>query len=143
MEEKNIGFELKTINNLLKRKIENEISANEEMTRNHGYILCFLYQQKEKDIFQKDIEIEFSIRRSTATEILNLMEKNGLIKRMNYKRDARLKKILLTEKGLQMHQQTYNKIQIFEQKLKNNLTKEEIEKFFSILDKIKNNINNV
>ena len=143
MEEKHIGFELKTINNLLKRKIENEISANEEMTRNHAYILCFLYEQKERDIFQKDIEIEFSIRRSTATEILNLMEKNGLIKRMSYKKDARLKKILLTKKGLQIHQQTYNKIQIFEQKLKNNLTKEELGKFFSVLDKIKNNINNV
>ena len=113
------------------------------MTRNHAYILCFLYEQKERDIFQKDIEIEFSIRRSTATEILNLMEKNGLIKRMSYKKDARLKKILLTKKGLQIHQQTYNKIQIFEQKLKNNLTKEELGKFFSVLDKIKNNINNV
>ncbi len=34
-----------------------------------------------KEIFQKDIEAEFNIRRSTATGILKLMEKNGFINR--------------------------------------------------------------
>ena len=99
--------------------------------------------KKDQNIFQKDIEQEFSIRRSTATGILNIMEKNDLIKRVNYKNDARLKKVVLTEKGLNLCEQSYNKIQQFEQKLKNNLSKQELENFFCTLEKIKNNINNI
>ena len=143
MKERNIGFEIKTTSNLIRRKIENEISEDENMTGNQGYILGFLYHQKDRDIFQKDIEQEFSIRRSTATGILNVMEKNNLIKRVSSKEDARLKKIILTKKGLKMHQQSYNKMQLIEKNLKNKLTEKEIEEFFHILDKIKDNINDI
>ena len=143
MKERNIGFEIKTTSNLIRRKIENEISEDENMTGNQGYILGFLYHQKDRDIFQKDIEQEFSIRRSTATGILNVMEKNDLIKRVSSKEDARLKKIILTKKGLKMHQQSYNKMQLIEKNLKNKLTEKEIEEFFHILDKIKDNINDI
>ena len=140
---KNIGIELKTVTILMKRKMEKEISENENITGNHGYILGFLCMKKDQNIFQKDIEQEFSIRRSTATVILNIMEKNDLIKRVNCKNDARLKKVVLTEKGLNLCEQSYNKIQQFEQKLKNNLSKQELENFFCTLEKIKNNINNI
>lgn len=143
MKKRNIGFEIKTTSNLIRRKIENEISEDENMTGNQGYILGFLYHQKDRDIFQKDIEQEFSIRRSTATGILNVMEKNNLIKRVSSKEDARLKKIILTKKGLKMHQQSYNKMQLIEKNLKNKLTEKEIEEFFHILDKIKDNINDI
>lgn len=142
MEERHIGLEIKTISNLMRRKMENEIRKNENLTGNHGYILGFLYHQQNKDIFQRDIEQEFSIRRSTATGILNIMEKNNLIKRIDYKGDARLKKIILTKKGIEMHKQAFDKIQEFERNIKKGLTKQEMDNFFYVLDKIKNNMNN-
>jgi len=52
-----------------------------------------------RDIYQKDVEAEFQIRRSTATGILQLLEKNGFILRKAEDRDARLKKIVPTEKA--------------------------------------------
>lgn len=143
MESKNIGIELKTVTILMKRKMEKEIAESENITGNHGYVLGFLYMKKGKDIFQKDIEQEFSIRRSTATGILNIMEKNNLIKRVNSNDDARLKRIILTEKGLNLCQQSYNKIQQFEKKLKGNLEEKELDNFFCTLEKIKYNINNI
>ena len=142
MEERHIGFEIKTVSNLMRRKIENEVRQSENLTGNHTYILGFLYHQQNKDIFQKDIEQEFSIRRSTATGILNIMEKNGLLKRVSVDEDARLKKIILTKKGIEMHKQAFDKIQEFEKNLKKGLTDQELNYFFYVLDKIKNNIEN-
>ena len=46
-----------------------------------------------KDTFQKDIESEFSINRSTTSEMLKLMCKKGMIQRVPVAHDARLKKI--------------------------------------------------
>lgn len=140
MEEKSIGLEIKKITVLMKRKMEKEIGSFQNITGNHSYILGYLYDNSNKDIFQKDIEKIFSIRRSTATEILNIMEKNDLIKRLPCKEDSRKKKIVLTEKGEKIQKETISKINQFEKKLKSNLTQEELTKFFNTLDKIKSNI---
>ena len=52
-----------------------------------------------REVYQKDIEEEFRIRKSTATGILQLMEKNGFISRESSKKDARLKRIVPTPKA--------------------------------------------
>ena len=58
-----------------------------------------LFQAPLGDIYQKDIEKAFQIRRSSATGILQLLEKNGFIYRETVEWDARLKKLLPTPKS--------------------------------------------
>ncbi len=140
MEEKSIGLEIKKLTVLMKRNMEKEIGCYDNLTGNHSYILGFLYVNSQKDIFQKDIEKVFSIRRSTATGILNIMEKNSLIERVACTEDSRMKKIVLTEKGKQIQKESFEKIKKFEKKLKANLTEDELNQFFIILDKIRSNI---
>lgn len=45
---------------------------------------------------------KFSITRSTASRVLSLMEKKGLITRESVERDARVRKIVLTAQGEQI-----------------------------------------
>ena len=68
----------------------------DELTAMHGWILGYLCRNEDKDIFQKDIEAEFKICRSTVTNILKLMEKKGYIRRESVPYDARLKEDLDT-----------------------------------------------
>ena len=75
---------------------------DEDVTAVNGRIIMYLYHHKEEDIFQKDIENEFSIRRSTSSSIISLMEKKGYIERVSVAHDARLKKLVLTDKALQV-----------------------------------------
>lgn len=64
------------------------------------HILKFiLLETLHREIYQKDIEEEFQIRKSTVTGILQLMEKNGFIYRENVEKDARLKRIVPTKKA--------------------------------------------
>ena len=91
------------IMNLIKRqcaKIENKNSKC-ALTPKQGIIIGFIHShiKNGEDVFQKDIEKEFSLRRSSASEILALMEKNGLITREQTKDDARMKKLVLTQKA--------------------------------------------
>lgn len=142
MEEKRrIGFEIRTLNNLIKRYVQSARPAElDSSTGVHGWALRFFYENKDKDIFQRDFEIRFSIRRSTATNMLKLMEANGLIMRVSVDYDARLKKIVLTDKAVDIHKKIAKNIDATEKLLSRNIDDKELEEFFSTLDKIKANL---
>ena len=137
-----MGFEIRNIYNLIRRHVDNlpALKAAKSVTGIHSWVIGYLYNHQEQDIYQRDIEDKFSIRRSTATAILQRMEKNGMIIRRSVAHDARLKKLELTEKAIQIQQQVEREISAFEQKLVNGLTKEEIEMFYKIADKMKRNL---
>jgi DNA-binding MarR family transcriptional regulator len=113
---------------------------SERPTGMQHWILGHIHQNAECDIFQKDLEATFELRRSTATGILNLLEKNGYIKREPVDYDARLKKLSLTPKALLFCEQSIEKMKEMENKLAKGLTQEEITTLIGLLGKIKNNL---
>ncbi len=141
MKNRHLGFEIRTLNNLVKRYFEQHKPEEfQESTGVHGWAIHYFYENREKDVFQRDFEMRFSIRRSTATNMLKLMEKNGLIKREWVDYDARLKKIVLTEKAIEIHKKATKNIEMLENTLKEGITDEELTSFYSVLDKIKANL---
>ena len=74
-----------------------------DLTIMQKHILKFiLLETMHKDLYQKDIEEEFQIRKSTVTGYVQLMEKNGLIQRKSVESDARLKSLIPTEKAIRL-----------------------------------------
>ena len=142
MEEKRaIGLELRRLNILVKRFIENNRPRElDEYTSVHGWALRYFYENRDRDVFQKDFEAYFSIRRSTATKILQLMEKNEFILRESVPYDARLKKIVLTEKAVRLYKMILADIDKNEKLFVRGISDEELEAFFATLDKIKANL---
>lgn len=140
-QDRQIGFEVRTLNNFTKRYFEqNKPDVFKESTGVHGWAIRYFYDNRDKDIFQRDFELRFSIRRSTATNMLKLMEKNGIICRIPVDYDARLKKIVLTDKAIKFHKQATQNLEMLENSLKEGITSEELETFFNVIDKIKNNM---
>jgi len=143
---KSIGLEVKTLCNMIKRelddsKTEEEKIARQDLTGVQGWIVGYICgKSKEEDVFQKDIEKEFNIRRSTATGILQQLEKKGYIERVPVDHDARLKKLVLTPKAIEAHSFIMNRIKETESKLVNGLSEGEIIFFFEIMEKIKKNL---
>lgn len=136
-----IGFELRTLNNLIKRDIESsKVFEYCKATGLHGWAIGYFYENRDRDIFQRDFETHFSIRRSTASNILSCMEKNGFIIRESVEHDARLKKIILTERAIELHKTIIKDIKNREERLKKGIDKEELECFFRVIDKIKANL---
>jgi MarR family transcriptional regulator, repressor for mepA len=103
------------------------------------WIIGFLDMNEGKEIFQKDIEAEFNIRRSTATGILQLMEKNGFITRQPVGRDSRLKKVVLTPQAKDLALRVKQRMKHADAELAKGLSQEELNTFFAIIDKIKKN----
>lgn len=78
----------------------NSMINDDGLTTMQKHVLKFLLLETlHKVVYQKDIEEEFQIRKSTATGMLQLLEKNGFIVRESEKKDARLKRIIPTKKA--------------------------------------------
>lgn len=144
MKNKKIGGEISQIKNLFSRVVENSdvIKCANKLTSSNSYILGFLYRHKHQDVFQKTIEETFMITKSTASQILKLMEQNGLISRIPVESDARLKKIILTENGEAIHSKIRNRLDEVEEIALNGFSENDKKKLFEYLDKVKTNLKN-
>lgn len=138
---KYIGVEISRTNNVLKRNCNtSELSRElEQATGKNGWIIGFIAENSDKDIFQRDIEEKFSIRRSTVSSMLQLMEKKGFVVRESVSYDARLKKLTLTPKAWEMQKKMLEGLDGMEKRLRSGLTEEEVEQFFRLIEKIRNN----
>lgn len=137
-----IGYENKRLENELhSRMAAYRVSVGgEDLTMMQCWIIRFLYEHEEEEVYQRDIEAEFSIARSTATGILKLMEKKGYIRRVSVERDARLKKLELTALGVNMEEGTIRNINQMETLLRQGISDEELEVFFRVIRKMRSNI---
>ena len=124
--EREIGFVIRRLNNAIKRDVEkskDELQV-EEIKGINGWVISYFYENRDKDIFQRDFEEKFSIRGSTASRMLKTMEQKGFIERQSVANDARLKKIVLTEKAIKQHNIIMNDIIKREKRLKNGIDEE-------------------
>lgn len=139
-----IGHEIKAINQVIQRKIFSSVAnaGIDKITVMHGWIMEYLYKNRKRDVYQKDIESEFAISRSTVTNIVKLMEKKGYIKRASVKSDARLKKIILTDKGSETYKLIRQTIIDDENRFNSLLTDEERNTFFDLIRKLRSGIEN-
>ena len=122
------------LSNKLRRKFD-MLSSRKEFSGSQGRTLRFLLSQTE-DIYQKDIEEEYSIRPSTATQLLKQMEKNGLIIREPEAYDNRLKKIVVTDKALLYKQQVIEDLTTLEETLIKGISETDLQVFFRVTEKM-------
>ena len=138
-----IGFQLKSINNLIKRNLVMRFdkAGLTELVGMQGPVIGFIYDKGQGGpIFQRDIEQAFDVRRSTATVMLQNLEQKGYIVREAVEQDARLKRIVLTEKAIEQNLRIRRQIDAFHDELEQGLTDGEKEEFTRILNKIKKNL---
>ena len=137
--------EIKYINTLIARhSIEkNFLKFDTQISRVNAFIIKYLIENNNKQIFQKDIEEKFGITKSTASSVLKLMEEKKLIERKSLPNDARFKNIVPTQKAIDIHNSIKQTILEDENLFFNNFSNEEISSFKALLKKLKNNIKNI
>ena len=141
-ERKLISHELRVIGNKMKRRAEDSIPPEIKcsVTSVQGRVIGYLYRNREREVFQRDVEETFSVTRATASAMLSAMERSGLITRRGVERDARLKKLELTDRAVCYHEQIWQGIQKFEAMLTQGLSAEEKETLLRLLRKVEANI---
>jgi len=142
-EQRQIGRELHRLDNGIRRYLcqhSHSLKSKEDVTGNNIRIIRFLRSNVNRDIYQKDVEKEFGITRSTASRVLVLMEEKGLVKRLGVDHDARLKKLVLTEKSIQMGDRMHQIGEQTDAQLLQGFSEEEKMQLFGFIDRMVENI---
>lgn len=128
LNEMHVGRLIHILSHTMKRHNPAEVMENDDLTTMQKHVLKFiLLETMHRDLYQKDIEEEFQIRKPTVTGILKLMEKNGYIYRESAKQDARLKQIIPTEKAEKIRPAILKSIEEGEAKMLRGIPKEDVE----------------
>lgn len=131
-----LGNQIIILSNQVKHYLH-QAAEVEGISGSQSRILHYISEfSRKSEVYQKDVEEFFYLRRSTVTQTLQTMEKNGLIKRSSVARDARLKKLELTEAGQALEAKIHTRVMQMEQRLSDCLSEEEITQFLSITDKL-------
>lgn len=141
--QRTVSAQLRTLTRRIHRFIENSPNKKQidSVTGTNGWIIAYLSCKKDVDVFQRDIEREFDITRSTASKVIDLMEQKGLIERQKVSSDARLKKLTLTPKAEQLAALFEKDQQILEETLTKGFSDDEKKTLNEYIVRMKNNLN--
>lgn len=142
MEKIRIGVELRALSNAIRRYFEFSSYGQEiqNATGNNKWILHYLAENHENEVYQKDIETHFNTARSTVSKVLNLMEQKGLIQRQTVPHDARLKRIVLTEQAWKLRELMREDAEGMEKTLTKGFTEDELKVLYSYLKRMRENM---
>ena len=135
-----LGIDIRILSNLIYHKMNQITTETDNLTVHQCFILQYLSQNTGKEIYQKDIEELFSIKRSTANQMLRTLENRGYISRVASKNDSRKNIIALTKEGMVASEHLTQHMYQFMKKLHGDIDTEELEQFEATLKKLWHNI---
>ncbi len=142
---RHVGKAIRSLNNILMRRFDSNRPDKEALgriTNANRWVIGYLTDQeaKGKDVFQRDLEEAFCITRSTVSKVIDLMIQKGLIERQAVPYDARLKKLKLTEKAVELSKRVRAYADGVEKDVTAGFTEEEIDMLLSYIDRIRKNL---
>lgn len=124
---------IEEVKELLSSNIWDNIFLN--CSKNEVLIFWLLYRRNEVNM--TEIAEYIHVPLNTATGIINRMEKNELIVRNRSKDDKRVVLIGFSEKGMVQFQSLVNELMYYGMTVMSSFTKEEIELFHKMTNKVK------
>ena len=128
---KNTGRLLKMASNHLTKQLD-DFAKKFNLTWNQMTLIDYL--SRCQPCTQKEIEKEFTIQRSTASIMIQRMEKKGLITRRICDDDARQRKITLTSQASPLIEEVHRFMITQQSQLESYFSKNEIDNFEKILN---------
>lgn len=148
MKEKNILFQIKNLEKIILRRLvpdelekQNILEIAKRPTPTQMQIIGYIINNKDREVYQRDLEERLNLRRATISDVLQRMEKNGLITREIDSNDTRSKKILLTHKSKEFFKTATNRMRELEKIAIKGIADEELEVFSNVINKMIDNMN--
>lgn len=134
------GKMINRISNRLRRR-SLKVQESIGITGAQGNILDYiLVESSHRSVYQKEIEKEFGLRPSTATEALKLLEEKGLISRIPEEWDGRYKRIVFTPKAQTVKETLRREIEESESILLQGISPSDQEHFLETAAKMLKNL---
>lgn len=127
--------------NIARRCIDRQAqSAGIDFSGGHMGLFGYLAQNQGGEVYQKDLEQSFALARSTVSGILRNMEEAGLVRREAVAGDARLKRVVLTQKAHELHSWVEEEVGALETRVSQAFSPAEKLQFLDFLERAANHL---
>lgn len=132
----------KYISNLsnMQRRLFDKLAKDKAYSGTEGKVIHYLFENEGKPVYQKNIETVFALRAATATQVIDSLEKRGLVQRIPCKTDGRFKEIILTEKADVFKDDVSCDIDFLEKQIVRGIEPEELRVWCEISKKMIDNL---
>ena len=136
----NIEIEIRILSNRICNRL-NQMTMEEEMLTIHQYwILQYLLKNGDTEVYQKDIEQLFSIKRSTANQMLRTLEARGCIERRISPTDSRRNILAMTPYGESAYKRLEEKMRSLLEKIHSGIAPGDLEHLEMTMKKLWSNL---
>ena len=129
------GWYIKRIGNALAKEAAHNMQSH-ALTMQQAHALVTLRHAHEGSLTLKELEEQFCAAQSTVAGLVARLEKKGLVEGFVDPSDKRVKRVRLTEAGLNMHRTCHQDVVDSEKRLVGQLTEEERASFLALLRKV-------
>ncbi len=137
-----VGFAVHELSKRLKTFLQNlnEEEGADPAAVSHGWLIGYLDDNRDKVIYQRDLEDQLHLAKSSIATILQTLEQAGYIRRETPPHDARQKQVILTPEGREFDQRMRRRIMTSEKQLRKDIPAEDIEVFLRVLRQMTANL---
>ena len=139
--DKDYLFEIGEIHHLVGKIIMKSEPCSNRPTASQIRFIDYLANHDE--VYQSDFEKEFNISRATVYDVLNTVEKKGIITREKSNVDTRKNRVILNSDVLEQHKRVKEKINNINQELIKNIESKDLIVFESVIEQMNKNMHNL
>jgi MarR family transcriptional regulator, repressor for mepA len=141
MEKKNeVTWALRSLQNQIMRLSEQRMPRDRRITTSQGRVIGYIKHHPNAPVYQRDLEQEFQIRRSTASAMLKTMVKNDWIRREPVASDARLKRLTLSARAEEFSERVEREHAYIESVITHGVSDDAMCAFFETIAKFEENL---
>ncbi len=119
---------------------DDELKNKRSISNTQQLIIEYMLENKDRDIYQKDLEKDLNFSRATVSSVLKTMERNKAIKRSISKIDTRTKKIVLKDYALEAYDKGKKIRKEVSLAATKNISSKDLETTMKVLDQIDSNL---
>lgn len=138
--QKIVTKEIKCLHCRIKRIIDRNMPKNIHLNVTQMQIMTYLFKHEKEETCQKDLESETHLKKASITGAIDTLEEMGLVERVQAKEDKRRNIIKFTPYAKKEKQGIVSVYDLLNKVIVKGLTQEEIESFFNVIEKMKNNL---
>lgn len=132
--------EIKELDKLIGKSLIKDRNNKKNLNHTQMQIVFYLVKHENEEVCQKDLEIETHLKKASITGTLDSMEDKGIIIRKQSEDDKRKNIIVLSDIAKKEKIAIEDRIKEIENRINKNISKEELNSFFNIIDKMKKNM---
>jgi DNA-binding MarR family transcriptional regulator len=134
-----LGWKLKQIHEAIQRQANKDLQEM-DLTLSQHHALLYLSAREDHTAELKELERHFCVAQATMAGIAQRLECKGYVTALQHPTDRRVKRLRLTEQGLEISRRSAERIRGAEQRMTAGLRPEEAGELSRLLDVIYENL---